>query len=112
MSGSHEREVAARPGTLRGLRLSRLPVTPFALEGGHRLARLDHDRRRLTAATTLSHDLRRKFLDRLVGCGHRLLCLGPEFGLAERRPSTSLIHRKEHRSECGFGIAGRSTFCD
>ena len=83
MSGSHEREVAARPGTLRGLRLSRLPVTPFALEGGHLLARLDHDRRWLTAATTLPHDFRGKLLARLGGCGHRLLSLRSEFGLAE-----------------------------
>src|ERR1043165_7634362 len=66
-----------------GLRLSRLSVTPFALEGGHLLARLDHDRGRLTSATTLSHDFRGKFLDRLGGCGHRLLSLRSEFGLAE-----------------------------
>ena len=92
-----------RPPGRGGLPLSSRSVTPFALEGGHRLARLDHDCRWLTAATALSHDLRRKFLDRLAGCGYRLLCLGPEFGLAECRPSTSLIHRKEHRPGCDFG---------
>jgi len=71
--------VAARPG----LRSSRLSVTPFALEGGHLLAGLDHDRGWLTAATTLPHDLRGKLLDRFGGCGHRLLSLRSEFGLAE-----------------------------
>ena len=74
---------ATRPPGRGGLPLSSRSVTPFALEGGHWLARLDHDCRWLTAATTLSHDLRGKFLDRLAGCGYRLLCLGPEFGLAE-----------------------------
>lgn len=74
--------------------MSRRSVTRFALEGRQRLARLDHDRRRLTAATTLSHDLGGKLQDRLIGCGHRLLSLGPELGLAECRPSTSLFHRK------------------
>jgi len=65
----------------------------LTFEGGNRLAGLDHDRRRLTAATTLPHDFGGKFQDRLIGCGYGLLSLGPELGLAERRPSTSLFHR-------------------
>jgi hypothetical protein len=69
-------------------------VTPLTLEGGQGLARLDHDRRRLTAATTLSHHFSGKFQDRLIGRGYRLLSLDSEFGLAECRPSTSLFHRK------------------
>src|SRR5947209_5575733 len=61
-------------------------TTSLALEGGHRLARIDHDRRRLTAATALPHNFRGKLLDRLVGRSHRLLSLGSEFCLAERGP--------------------------
>jgi len=67
---------------------------PLAFEGGHWLARINHDRSRLTAATTLPHDFGRQLLDRLVGGGHRLLSLRSEFGLAECRPWTSLFHRK------------------
>ena len=77
----------------RGLRSPSRSVTPLTFEGGNRLAGLDHDRRWLTAATALPHDFGGKFQDRLIGCGYGLLSLGPELGLAERRPSTSLFHR-------------------
>jgi hypothetical protein len=77
----------------RGLRSPSRSVTPLTFEGGNRLAGLDHDRRWFTAATTLPHDFGGKFQDRLIGCGYGLLSLGPELGLAERRPTTSLFHR-------------------
>src|SRR5262249_53215574 len=77
-----------------GLRSPSRSVTPLTLEGGNRLAGLDHDRRRLPAATTLPDDFGGKFQDRLIGCGHSLLSLGPELGLAECRSSTSLFHWK------------------
>src|SRR5262249_16065414 len=95
------RALLQRPGSSR--RASSPSVTVFALEGWHRLAWLDHDRVRLTATTTLPHDLRRKFLDRLIGCGPCLLSLRSEFRLAECRSSLSLLHRREHRPEWGLG---------
>jgi hypothetical protein len=88
-------------------------TAPLALEGGHRLARIDHDRSRLTAATTLPHDFRRKLLDRLVGRSHRLLSLSSEFGLAECGPSTSLFHRKNITLDVVSGrLSTAITFCD
>jgi|SRR5262245_4955641 len=101
------------PGRGLKLRSASRPVTPLTLEGGQRLARLDHDRRRLTTATTLSHDFGGKLQDRLVGCGHRLLSLGSELGLAESGPSTSLFHRKSIILDVvSAGLVRRSAFCD
>jgi|SRR5262245_4011943 len=93
-------------------------AAPLAFEGGHGLARIDHDRGRLTATTTLPHDFGRQLLDRLVGRGHRLLSLSSEFGLAECGPWTSLFHRKNITLECGLGMRFERTlhdyftFCD
>jgi hypothetical protein len=96
------------------LRAPSRSVTPLTFEGGQRLPRLDHDAGRLTAATTLPHDLRGKLQDRLVSCGHRLLSLGSEFGLAECGRSTSLFHRYCIILDVRFAarIARLSAFCD
>jgi hypothetical protein len=66
----------------------------LAIEGGHGLAALDHDRRGLTAATTLSHNFRRQFQDRLIDGCYSLIGLGSELGLAEWRRATSYFHRR------------------
>jgi hypothetical protein len=71
--------------------LSRL-VAALALELGRRLAGLHHRRGGLTAATALSHELRRQLHDGFGRRRHGPIALGSQLRLCQRWSSGSLLH--------------------